>query len=86
MRIVLLVCACVLVYSSPASACRALWEYPTAMEQLAKADMTPADKETYKKKLDEGWATHERAKTNSDRTLMRESVKLLDDIKLKMSK
>ena len=86
MRVVLLVCACMLIYSVPASACRALWEYPEAMEQLANADLTVTDKETYLKRLEEGWAIHQRGKANSDRTLMIQSVKILDDIKAKVAR
>jgi hypothetical protein len=56
------------------------------MAQLAQADMTPADKQAYKKRLDDGFALHERGRESQDRSLMKEAVKILDDIKADIEK
>jgi hypothetical protein len=86
MRCLLLTVAIAAVISAPAHACRALWEYPAAMEQVAKADMLAEEKKAYQKKLDEGWAVHNRGRMMGDPALMLESVKMLDKIKANLDK
>jgi hypothetical protein len=86
MRLVLLACAFAVLISAPALACRAVWEYPETMSRLTKADLPDADKQAYKKALDDGWVIHQRGKKQSNRDLMRQSVKILDEIKAKISK
>lgn len=86
MRMLLLACAGVLTFSTDASACRALWEYPQTMAQVAELNMTPVDKEAYKQKLEAGFALHERGRAAQDIDLMKEAVKLLDDIKIDIAK
>jgi len=86
MRLLLLACACVVMFSTTASACRGLWEYPETMAKVAKLDMTPAKKAVYKKRLDDGFALHERGRSSKNRSQMKEAVKLLDDIKIEIGK
>ena len=81
MRIVLLAFAIAAVTAAPAEACRALWEYPAAMEHVAKADMPAEEKKAYQKELDKGWALHNRGMQMVNPAMMIESVKMLDKIK-----
>ncbi len=86
MRVVLLACTFAILISAPALACRAVWEYPETMSRLAEADLPDADKQDYKKALDDGWVIHQRGKTQDDRDLMKQSVEILDEIKAKIGK
>ena len=86
MRFLLVVAALAVMISSPAYACRALWEYPQTIGQLAQLDLPAAQKEEYKKVLEDGFALHERGRTTKNRDLMKEAVGILDGIKVKMGK
>ena len=86
MRVVLLACAFAVLISTPALACRAVWEYPETMSRLAEVDLPDADKQAYKKALDDGWVIHQRGQEQSNRDLMKQSVAILDEIKTKISK
>ena len=84
MRLVLVACAMVALVSSPASACRGLWEYPQAMTRLAQLDITVDQRNDYKKALDAGWDMHQLSQQRMDPDLMKESVRMLDEIKAKL--
>lgn len=86
MKAVLLASVCVLLLSNPSLACRALWEYPETIGQLAKSEMPAEQKQSYKQKLDEGWALHEKGRTEKNRALMIDAVKMLDEIKALIKK
>ena len=84
MRVILLACAFAVLVSAPALACRAVWEYPETMSRLSEAVLPEADKQAYKKALDEGWVIHQRGKEQDSSDLMKQSVKILDEIKAKI--
>ena len=74
MKLLLLVCACFVLLSAPATACRGLWEYPQTIGQLAQSDLPASRKEQYKKTLEDGFALHERGRAQKNRDMMREAV------------
>ena len=84
MRFLLILSACAILISSPAVACRGTAEYPQVKAQLAKAGIPAAEKATYEKKLQEGWAHHEKGHKQDDRELRKKSLEILDQIKVKM--
>ena len=84
MRVLLLTCVCVFVFSAPALACRGLWEYPETISKVGQLDMTSVKKAAYKKRLDDGFALHELGRASKNRSQMTEAVKLLDQIKLEL--
>lgn len=86
MKAALLAVVCVLLLSSPSLACRALWEYPETIGQLARSEMPAEQKQSYRQKLDRGWALHEKGRAEKNRSLMRESTKMLDEIKALLKK
>ena len=86
MRFVLIAIACAVLISAPASACRGLWEYPETMNKLTAVDLPVAEKAAYRKSLDAGWALHKQGRAEKNRSLMKEAVKMLDDIKTKIEK
>ena len=86
MRFLSLVCACVILASSPAWACRGTAEYPALKAQLAKADLPAAEKAIYEKKLEEGRALHEKGHEQDDMGLRKKSLDILDQIKSKIGK
>ena len=86
MRTLLLASVCVLLLSGPSLACRALWEYPETIAQLAKAEIPAEKKLSYKQRLDKGWALHEKGRAEKKRSLMIESNKMLDEIKALIKK
>ncbi len=86
MRFLLVVSALAVVISSPAFACRALWEYPQTIAQVAQMDLPASQKDEYSKVLEDGFALHERGRTAKNRDMMREAVGILDGIKIKIAK
>ena len=84
MKAVLLACACAVLMSAPASACRGLWEYPETIGKLSKVEMPATEKAAYKKKLEDGFALHERGRVGKDRSLMKQAVDILDGIKVEI--
>ena len=86
MRFLLAAAAVAVMISSPASACRALWEYPQTISQLAQSDLPAAQKQEYMKVLEDGRALHERGRAEKNRALMKEAVGILDGIKVKIGK
>ena len=86
MKTLLLASVCILLLSSPSLACRALWEYPETIGQLAKSEMPAEQKQSYRQKLDKGWALHEKGRTEKNRGLMVDAVKILDEIKALLKK
>ena len=86
MRLLLIAVACAILISAPASACRGLWEYPETMNKLTTVDLPVGEKAAYKKSLDAGWALHKQGRAEKNRALMKESVRILDDIKAKIGK
>ncbi len=86
MKTLLLTCACVALFSASALACRGTAEYPQIAVQLAQSDLSAADKEALAKRLQEGEALHRRGHELDNIDLMKESLKVLDDIKAKIAK
>lgn len=86
MRLFILACACAFMVSAPASACRGLWEYPETMNKLAMTELPGDAKGAFQKRLEAGWALHQKAKKEIDPDLMRESVHILDEIKSELAK
>ena len=86
MRFLLVFAALAVVISSPAYACRALWEYPQTLGQLAQTDLPATQKNEYKKVLEDGFALHERGRIAKNRDMMREAVGILDKIKIEIAK
>lgn len=86
MKTLLLAGACVVLLATPAFACRGTAEYPETAAQLAKSNLPQAQKEEYKKKLEQGEALHRRGHELNDAALRRESLKILDDIKAKIAR
>ena len=86
MKALLLASVCVLLLSSPSLACRALWEYPETIAQLERSEIPAKQKQSYRQKLDEGWVIHEKGRAEQKRSLMRESTKMLDEIKALINK
>ncbi len=86
MRFLLVVSALAVMISSPAFACRALWEYPQTIDQLAQTGLPASQKEVFKKVLEDGFALHERGREAKNRDMMREAVGILDKIKVKIAK
>ena len=84
MKALVLGLACAALIASPALACRGTAEYPAARAQIAKADLTPAEKDTMSRRLDEGWALHHRGHGELDAKLRRQSLEILDAIKARI--
>ena len=84
MRFLLVVSALAVMISSPAFACRALWEYPQTIDQLAQTDLPASQKAEYKKILEDGFALHQQGRTQKNRDLMKEAVGILDGMKVKI--
>lgn len=86
MNTLLVASACVVLVATPAFACRGTAEYPETAAKLAKSGWPEAQKEEYKKMLAEGEALHRRGHDLNDAALRRESLKILDDIKAKITR
>lgn len=86
MKTLLLAGVCAMLMAAPAFACRGTAEYPETAAQLAESDLLPAQKEEFKKKLEEGEALHRRGHELNDAALRQESLKILDDIRAKIAK
>lgn len=84
MKLLLSVCVCGILLSSPAWACRGTAEYPQVRLQLAKADLPAAEKAVYEKELAEGSALHERGHTLDNKEMRKKSLDVLDAIKAKV--
>ena len=86
MRLLLVISALAVMISSPANACRGLWEYPKTIEKLAQANLPASEKARYQKILEDGFALHERGHTENNRDMMKEAVGILDEMKVKIGK
>ena len=86
MKTLLVASACVVLVATPAFACRGTAEYPETAVQLAKSGLQEAQKQEYKKMLDEGEALHRRGHELNDAALRKESLKILDDMKAKITR
>jgi hypothetical protein len=86
MRLFMLAWACAVLVSGPASACRGLWEYPETMQRLAMTELPGDAKRAFQKRLEAGWALHQKAEKDVNPDLMRESVDILDQIKSELPK
>ncbi len=84
MRYLLPVCIGAILLSSPVMACRGTVEYSDVKARLAMADLPAADKAAYGKKLEEGWALHESGHHGDNKELRKKSLKILDEIKVKV--
>ena len=81
MKTLLLTCACIVLSSATALACRGTAEYPQVAVQLEQSDLSAADKEALAKTLQAGEAIHRRGHELDSRDLRQESLKILDEIK-----
>ena len=84
MKNLMLACGCAALLSSPALACRGTVEYSEVKAQLAMADLPAADKAVYEKRLEEGWALHQNGHHGDNKELRKKSLKILDEIKVKV--
>jgi len=83
-KLLLLAGAAALIVASPAYACRGTTEYPAVKAQFAKADIPDAERRAIASDIDRGWAIHEEGHRQLDPEKMRESVRILDEIKAKL--
>jgi hypothetical protein len=86
MKTLLLSCACAVLVSAPVLACRGTAEYPEVSAQLAVSNLPAAEKEALTKKFREGEALHHRGHDLDDAGLRLESLKILDEIKVKITR
>jgi len=86
MRTLLLTCACLAFVSAPALACRGTAEYPEVALQLAQASIAAAAKDALTNRLDAGDVLHRRGHEIDSIELMKESLKILDEIKAQIAK
>ena len=84
MRYLLLACISAVLLSSPALACRGTVEYSEVKVRLAMADLPSADKAVYQQRLEEGWALHQNGHDEKSKELRKQSLKILDEIKVKV--
>jgi hypothetical protein len=85
-KTLLLTCACAVLISAPALACRGTAEYPELALKLAALDMSVAEKEVIATRFKEGEALHQRGHQLDDAALRQESLKILDEIKAKLTR
>ena len=85
MKTLLLTCAGIVLFSATALACRGTAEYPQISLKLAETNMTPVEKAALAKRLHEGEAIHRRGHELDSQQLRQESLKILDDIKIKLA-
>ncbi|HXF53082.1 MAG TPA: hypothetical protein VNK52_03055 [Hyphomicrobiaceae bacterium] len=85
MRTLLLVGTFAMLIAAPAWACRGTAEYPQVIAQLQQSNLPSADKEALAKRLQEGEAIHRRGHDLNDQALRQESLKILDEIKVKIA-
>lgn len=85
MRTLALACAFLTLTFTPAFACRGTAEYPEVAAQLVLLNLAPAERQAYEQKLSEGEELHGRGHDLDDATLRRESLKILDEIKERIS-
>lgn len=86
MKTFLLMCVGIALFSASALACRGTAEYPQTAGQLAQSNLSTADKETLANRLQAGDAIHRRGHELDSMDLMKESLKILDEIKDKIAK
>jgi hypothetical protein len=86
MKTLLLTCACVALFSSTGLACRGTAEYPQVAVQLSQSDLSAADKEALVKSLQAGEAIHRRGHELDSKELRQESLRILDEIKVKIAR
>jgi len=84
MRYLLPVCLCAVLFSAPALACRGTAEYSQVKMKLATADLPAAEKASYGKRLEDGWALHQNGHHEKNKALRKQSLKILDEIKAKI--
>jgi hypothetical protein len=73
-----------IVASAPALACRATGEYPQAFQQLERSTLSQEQRIELKDRLEKGQAIHDQAHRDNDREKMRESLRILDEIKAEL--
>ena len=86
MKTLLLTCACAVLISAQALACRGTAEYPQLALQLAAAEMPAAERQAVEAKFKKGEALHQRGHELDDAALRQESLKVLDEIRAKISR
>ncbi len=84
MRTLLLAGACVILISSSALACRGTMEFPQVTEQLQSSTMSPERLTDLLEQLNLGAAIHEEGHSLNDMAKKDESLRILDEIKLKL--
>lgn len=89
MKLLLIAIAGMIVVSGPALACRAVNEYPQAFQRLERLTISPERRAALEEGLRKGQAIHDQVihdntYTESDRKKMRESLRILDEIKQKI--
>ena len=84
MRLLLIAIACMVVVSGPALACRATDEYPQAFQRLEQLRTSPERRTELEGRLKKGQAIHDKAHRDDDREKMRDSLRILDQIKAEM--
>ena len=86
MKILLLTCFSIALFSTTALACRGTAEYPQVAVQLSQLDLAAADKSALVKSLEAGEAIHRRGHELDSQDLRQESLKILDEIKTKIAR
>ncbi len=89
MRLLLIAIACLVVISGPALACRAVKEYPQAFQRLEELTISPERQAEFEERLRKGQAIHDQVMhddsySQDDKEKMRESLRILDEIKTEM--
>ena len=72
------------LWSSAALACRGTDEYPQVSARLEAASMPADEKASLRQRLEEGRALHDKAHETGDKSQMRRSLKILDDVKSRL--
>jgi hypothetical protein len=86
MKALLIGCTCLVLVSASALACRGTVEFPQAAAQLAQAQLPAAEKATLTKRLNAAETQHQRGHDTNSEALMKESLQVLDEIKIKIAK
>ena len=84
MKNILLAAIILLASSGIALACRGTDEYPQTVESLQNMTMEAKKKAALTKMIMEGKNLHDTAHATNDKSMMRESLKVLDNVKSQM--
>ncbi len=86
MKLSLIAIAGMVVVSGPALACRAVNEYPQVFQRLEELTISPGQRAELEERLGKGQAIHDQvihddSYSQGDKEKMRESLRILDEIK-----